>query len=59
MFLVNPQASPHTQATPEGDGLPLSELTDAIGACTGFDPGPDPSYDEEPIPDYFDIHAGE
>lgn len=29
----------------------LSDLTDVVGTCCASDPGPDPFYDPDPIPD--------
>ena len=36
--------------THQGDGLRLSELTESMGVCAFTDPGPDPTYDPDPIP---------
>ncbi len=30
--------------------LRIVDLRDAMGTCGGCDPGPDPTYDPEPIP---------
>lgn len=44
----------HNQAiegTHPSSGLSLAAFRAEVGSCTNSDPGPDPTYDEDPIPD--------
>ena len=44
------QARVEPLPAPARDSLPVSDLVAELGLCANFDPGPDPSYDPDPIP---------